>query len=109
MDGKVSFMRRPGSILLLCVLLGFGVSMVVPAEDVPETAYDESETLPIGSVPTLAIATPASVAKAVVVRFRGLEFRFATGESELHKFVRGPRSGSSVPEALSDLTICLRC
>jgi hypothetical protein len=102
-------MRRPSSILLLCVLLGFGVSMVVPAEDVLETAYDESETLPIESVPTLAIATPASVVKALVVRFRDLEFRFATGESELHKSVRGSRSVSSVPEALSDLTICLRC
>ena len=31
-------MRRPCSVLVLFVLLGFGVSLGVPAEDVPETA-----------------------------------------------------------------------
>jgi hypothetical protein len=40
-------MRKPCSIFLFCVLLGFDVSVVVPAEDVPETAYDESGALPL--------------------------------------------------------------
>lgn len=102
-------MTLPRPVLVVFVALALSVSFEVPAEDVPETAYDESETLPVESVPTPEIATPASVAKALVVRFRELEFRFATGESELHKLVRGPRSVSSVPEALSDLTSCLRC
>jgi len=48
-------MRRPCSILVLCVLLGFCVSLAVPAEDVPETAYDESETLPYEATPQLSI------------------------------------------------------
>ena len=40
-------MRKPCSTLLLCMLLCFGLSLVVRAEDVAETAYDESETLPL--------------------------------------------------------------
>ncbi len=47
-------MRRRCSILVLCVLLGFGVSLVVPAEDVAETAYDESESLPYEMTPPLS-------------------------------------------------------
>lgn len=39
-------MRRPCFVLILFALLGFGMSLAVPAEDVPETAYDESESLP---------------------------------------------------------------
>src|SRR5579871_2479369 len=52
------FMRKPCSILLLCVLVGFGLSVIVPAEDVPETAYDESEALPYVSTPLVSIAAP---------------------------------------------------
>lgn len=50
-------MRKPCSILLLCVLLGVGASVVVPAEDVPETAYDESEALAYVSA-SFSIAGP---------------------------------------------------
>jgi hypothetical protein len=32
---------RFSSILVLCVLLGFGASLAGSAEDVPETAYEE--------------------------------------------------------------------
>jgi len=47
-------MRKPHSVLLmLVVLLGFGVSFCVPAEDVPETPYDESETVPYEMTPPL--------------------------------------------------------
>ena len=46
-------MRRPCFILILFVLLGFGVSLAVPAEDVPETAYDESEALPFEDTPAV--------------------------------------------------------
>ena len=50
-------MRKPCSILLLCVLVVFGVTVVVPARDLPETAYDESEALPYLS--TLVASLPA--------------------------------------------------
>ena len=60
-------MRRPCSVLILCVLLGFGVSLAVPAEDVPETPYDESETLPCEGTPLFSIAAPEAVAAAPAV------------------------------------------
>jgi hypothetical protein len=51
-------MRRRCSTVVLCVLLGFGVSLVVPAEDVQGTAYDESEGLPYEGTPLFSIAMP---------------------------------------------------
>ena len=56
-------MRRPCSILILCVLVGFGVSLAVPAEDVPETAYDESEGLPYEGTPLFSIVVPLVAAR----------------------------------------------
>jgi hypothetical protein len=56
-------MRRPCSILILFVLLGFGVSLAVPAEDVPETAYDESEILPYESTPPVSIVVSIGAAR----------------------------------------------
>ena len=56
-------MRRPCSVLVLCVLLGFGVSLAVPAKDVPETAYNESEALPYEGTPLFSIAVPLATAR----------------------------------------------
>jgi hypothetical protein len=56
-------MRRPCFILILFVLLGFGLSLAVPAEDVPETAYDESETLPYESTPPVSIVVSLGAAR----------------------------------------------
>lgn len=44
-------MRKPRSAVLFFVLLVFGLSLAVPAEDVPETAYDESGASPYLSTP----------------------------------------------------------
>ena len=50
-------MNKTRCILILFVLLGLGVSLTVPAEDVPETAYDESEALPYeGALPFSTLA-----------------------------------------------------
>ena len=51
-------MRKPRSALALLLLLGLGVSLTAPAEDVPETAYDESEALPYESIPVFSIGAP---------------------------------------------------
>lgn len=48
-------MRKPRFALILFELLGFGVFLAVPAEDVPETAYDESQSLPYESTPLFSI------------------------------------------------------
>jgi hypothetical protein len=56
-------MRIPCSILVIFVLLGFGTSLAVPAEDVPETAYDESEALPYEGTPLFSIVVPQACAR----------------------------------------------
>jgi hypothetical protein len=56
-------MRRRCTILAFCILLAFGVSLAIPAEDVPETAYDESEALPYESTPLFSTAVPAVAAR----------------------------------------------
>ncbi len=52
---------------MLLVLLAFGMSLAVPAEDVPETPYDESEGQPYESTPAfsgVALQASARIAKA---------------------------------------------
>lgn len=44
-------MKKPRSVFVVLLLLGLGVSLAVPTEDVPETAYDESEALPCECTP----------------------------------------------------------
>jgi hypothetical protein len=56
-------MRRPCFILILFVLLGFGASLAVPAEDLPETANDESEALPYEGTPLFPIVVPLAAAR----------------------------------------------
>ena len=65
-------MRRPFSIFILFVLLGFGVSLAVPAEDVAESGYDESETLPYESTPPVSIVVPLRAARTTLVPLRFL-------------------------------------
>jgi len=50
-------------MLVLCVLLSFVVSLAVPAEDVPETAYDESEPLPYEGTPLFPTVVPLAAAR----------------------------------------------
>jgi hypothetical protein len=68
-------MKESRSALVVLLLLSFGVSLPVSTEDVPETPYDESETLPCESTPVFSIAmlepfaeTPASQCRVPVFR-----------------------------------------
>ena len=58
------------SALVLLVALFVSLAFAVPAEDVPETAYDESESLPYESTPVISIAVPETAEQAVAVRSR---------------------------------------
>jgi hypothetical protein len=65
-------MKRASSILVLFVLLAFGVSLAVPAEDVAETGYDESETLPYENNPPVSIVVPLRAARTTLAPLRFL-------------------------------------
>jgi hypothetical protein len=47
-------MKMHSYIFVLFMFLAFGASLAVPAEDLPETAYDESESLPYEMTPALS-------------------------------------------------------
>ena len=51
-------MRKPRSALLFFVLLVLGLSLMVPVEDLPETAYDESENLPFAAASLILDVVP---------------------------------------------------
>jgi hypothetical protein len=98
-------MRRPCSILLLCVLLGFGAGLSVPAEDVPETAYDESQRLPYEVIPLLSsVSRPAAA--------RTLQPMLKSGSLSGHCEGRAEHRAWSAHPASNSLTILdhsLRC
>jgi hypothetical protein len=103
-------MRRRSSILILCVLLAFGVSLAVPAEDVPETAYDESEALPYEETPLFSIVVPlvaARTAKAELSCDSLLRFNSLTKRRN-HRRENNARS-HWVFDSLSIINCSLRC
>ena len=58
-------MRGTRYVLVLLVAFAFGLSFALPTEDVPETAYDESESLPYESVPLSSSEVLAEHAQAL--------------------------------------------
>jgi hypothetical protein len=58
------------SALILLVALFVSLAYTLPAEDVPETTYDESECLPCESTPVLSIPVTEAVAQAAGPRAR---------------------------------------
>ena len=63
-------MSKSRSVLVLLIAVVLAMSVAVPAEDVPETAYDESEALPYESTSVFSIAVRKAVAPAPAVRTR---------------------------------------
>jgi len=59
---------RLRSMIIVFTALVLSVSFVAPAEDAPETAYDESESLPCYGTPVVSIAAPDTVGKAPTPR-----------------------------------------
>jgi hypothetical protein len=59
---------HPALVLLTAVVVG--LSVAIPADDVRETAHDESESLHCESSSVFSIALPKAVAQAPAVRNR---------------------------------------
>lgn len=57
---RVAIKPRFAIVFLMALALGLSVA---PAEDVPETTYDESETAPYEGIPLFAIAPPPVAAR----------------------------------------------
>jgi len=68
-------MRGPCSILVLFVLLAFGASLAVPAEDIPETPYDESESVPYQGTPLSSIVALPVASRTTQAPLRSLDLK----------------------------------
>jgi len=103
-------MRKPCFVLIIFVLLAFGGSLGVPAEDVPETAYDESEALPYEGTPLFSSVVPqasARIAKAELTCDSLLRFNSLTKRCKRHR--ENNARSHRVPNSLTILNRSLRC
>jgi hypothetical protein len=55
-------MKRPHHKVLFLVFLAMGLLLTVPAEDLAETAYDESEGMPYETTPLISETLPQAAA-----------------------------------------------
>ena len=70
--------RKSRSAFILLVLLVFCFSLAVPAEDLPETAYDESETFPFEGTPLFSNVIFQAAASATGPVGSGVHLRSGT-------------------------------
>jgi hypothetical protein len=98
-------MRKPGSVLIICVLLAFGASLAVPAEDVPETAYDESESLPYEGTPLFSTTLSQPFAFKVPAPRANTSSLWSGSLREYGH--RQLDRGTNLPHPVSDLLIIL--
>jgi len=103
-------MRKPHCALVLFLLLAFGLSLAVPAEDVPETPYDESEALPYEGTPPFSLAVPQPsgwIAKAE--RNCGSPLRFNSSTRRCQRRCENNARSHCVPVSLTILDHVFRC
>ena len=98
------------SALVVIIALVLGVSFTVPAEDVPETAYDEPESLPCESTPVVSMAVPAtSIPAGLFVGFRTSWFNFRFKNRSGMQFAEATGVLYPICDVLTLLTRSLRC
>jgi len=97
------------SVLVLSLVLVLGLSFAVPAEDIPETAYDESETLPYESAPLFSLVQESVRApESVLTRAFPLAFRpTARGDKTLAE--QSGRKPHAIRVSVTILNHSFRC
>lgn len=105
-------MRKPRLFLAVLALLGVAFSLAVPAEDAPETAYDESEALPYVGTPLFSIDIPHASARTTRAEpawggdsWLRFDCSLKTGNGRREDDVRPSR----VSDSLTILNRSLRC
>ena len=97
-------------VLILIAVLSLSVSFTVVEEDVPETADDESETLPYVSTSVFSVAAPKELAPAPVVRGVVSQLRSGSlGRLRTQRFGQGPDRTNPIFDALTIRNCSLRC
>jgi hypothetical protein len=99
-------MRRHCSVLILFVLLGFGVPLAVPADDVPETAYDESEALPYEGTPLFSIVVQLTAARTSQAVPNSLHHKLVAPSPLIPAHVRDTVANRSADARISLALLC---
>ena len=98
------------SVFVLFVALGVSVSFAMPAEDAPETAYDESESLPCESTPVVSVAMPNTIREALAVRVGTSQvLRTSLRRLEVRRSDRRAELACTVSHSLVILDHSVRC
>lgn len=103
-------MAKSHSVLVLFIALVVSLSFAVPVEDVPETPYDESESLPYESAPVVCIAAPEAIAQSPAVPLRAPRFRLGSLEPlGARQIVRDTGWANFISHSLIILDHSFRC
>ena len=103
-------MTRARSVLVLLIALVMGVFFAIPAEDLPETAYDESESLPYEGTPVVSIAGPEIVVEKPAMRPCASRSHLRSLRTADAQFLeRGTRWAHPICDSLPILDRSLRC
>ena len=97
-------MRKFRSVLILFVLLSFCASFGVPAEDVPETPYDESEALPYAKTLQFLLVVPQALAQIAKT-----ELNFGSLTKRCRRRPESNAQSHCVHDSLTIINHCLRC
>jgi|ERR1019366_8139804 hypothetical protein len=97
-------MRKSRSVLILFVLLSFCVSFGVPAEDVPETPYDESQALPYEKTLQFSIVAPQASAQIAKT-----ELNFGSLTKRCRRRPESNAQSHRVPDSLTIINHSFRC
>ncbi len=98
---------RPALVLFVSLVLS--VSFAVPAEDVLETSYYESESPPFEGTPLFSVAVTKTVAQAPHMRTRAPMFCLSSHEFGTRPLGQGTGSFHSICDSLTILDHSLRC
>jgi len=101
-------MRGPRSVLVLLLLLMFGVCLVVPAENVPETPYDESDALPYESTALFLVVAPQASGRITKAEL-SCAFRFVSSANRCKRRCEGSPQSRCVPDSVIVLDHAFRC
>ncbi len=97
-------------LLALLVILILNVSFAVPAEDVPETSYDESQSLPFDRIPVVSIGAGRVFASTPAVTAPGSKLILICGEKdEISRLVFRAGLRPLISNSLTTLYQSFRC
>ena len=99
-------MRKPRSALLFFVLLALGLFWTVPAEDLPETAYDESEVLPFEGAPLVLDVMPQATASTNEAESGALRGQSAMSCRATHTRIAGTEAHRSAEARVALALLC---